>query len=133
NVLIFNDGHALLTDFGLSTLPINTFSMPIEPHFRGTCDWMAPEILHGEGPSVASDIWAFGMTMLVCSRYDSSLGVSNVSTGVVHLRILQGAPDQPTNELMCFHLMDAWWDVCLLCWASNPLSQPGMLEIIQKL
>ena len=33
----------------------------------GSLRWMSPELLHDEGAiSVNSDVWAYGMTVLVC-------------------------------------------------------------------
>ena len=63
NVLISNDGGALLTNFTLSWLADSS------PSFRdtgGTVNWMAPEIFDGGGPTAEGDVWAFGMTALVC-------------------------------------------------------------------
>ena len=37
----------------------------------GSLRWMSPELFNGEKRSVASDVWAYGMTMLVS---DPSLG-----------------------------------------------------------
>ena len=64
--MISNDGHALLTDFGLSYIVNSSFSLQVGDLNGGTLNWMAPEVLDGAKISPGSDIWAFGMTMLVC-------------------------------------------------------------------
>jgi len=33
---------------------------------KGTLKWMSPEILDGGEVSPEADVWAFGMTVLVC-------------------------------------------------------------------
>ena len=64
NVLISPEGHALLTDFGLSRVVNSSFNVPSLPG-GGTLRWMAPEILDGTESTAAGDVWAFGMTCLV--------------------------------------------------------------------
>ena len=69
NVMISEDGHALLCDFGLSCLTTSTFSMTVDCPRRGSISWMAPEHLDSDLMlTSAMDVWAFGMTTLVCTR-----------------------------------------------------------------
>ncbi|KAG6333051.1 hypothetical protein ID866_6040 [Astraeus odoratus] len=65
NVLISHDGHALLTDFGISYLVKSSFSMSLNVPRGGTINWLSPENLDDLRISAESDIWAFGMTALV--------------------------------------------------------------------
>ncbi len=63
NVLVEADGRAVLVDFGLSTRIV-----PGEPHLVheaivGTPDYLAPEVLAGQGYSIASDVYALGATL----------------------------------------------------------------------
>lgn len=68
NVLISDDGKALLTDFGFSVAVNSSFSMAMSRAggTKGTVRWMSPEILDGAAVSPEADVWAFGMTALVC-------------------------------------------------------------------
>ena len=67
NVLISPEGHALLTDFGHSHLTFSSFSMTVNTPRGGTWNWLAPEIVSEEYVMTPPrDIWAFGMTVLVC-------------------------------------------------------------------
>lgn len=132
NILISNDGRALLADFGLSTLRTCTFSLTIEARSGGTIAWIAPEILDGKGISVGSDIWAFGMTALELFTRSRPFPEKPTEASIMY-RILQGPPNRPHDELTCSRLTDVWWDVCLLCWKAEPLSRPGISEIVQKL
>jgi serine/threonine protein kinase len=89
NVLIGEDGHIKLTDFGLSTnyqkadrrrqqlleelreLMNEHFSprgtQQRQHHIRdnpiGTCNYTSPEVVRGEPPTVASDYWSFGVIL----------------------------------------------------------------------
>ncbi|KAG6332887.1 hypothetical protein ID866_6205 [Astraeus odoratus] len=66
NVLVSADRRAYITEFSLSTLTISSLSMPrdVNAPQRNSFVWMAPEILNGGDVSYASDVWAFGMTVL---------------------------------------------------------------------
>ncbi|KIO04986.1 hypothetical protein M404DRAFT_530662 [Pisolithus tinctorius Marx 270] len=69
NVLIAQDGRALLTDFGLSIHLNSSFTMTTHLPCGGSLRWMAPELAdstEGMHATVESDIWSFGMTALVC-------------------------------------------------------------------
>lgn len=67
NVLISDDGHALLTDFGFSHLANASFSLAVEQRPGGTPNWMPPEYLEADQcvMTAAGDVWSFGMTALV--------------------------------------------------------------------
>ena len=64
--MVSDDIHAVLIDFGLSTVlaeehPEITSSVAK----AGNPRWMAPELFMGEtSVSVASDVWALGMVLL---------------------------------------------------------------------
>ncbi|KAF8144356.1 kinase-like domain-containing protein, partial [Mycena galopus ATCC 62051] len=70
NVLVDEDGHACLTDFGLAIF-IDSESSGQSSRRGGTIPWMAPELLlpsAGEPARAtrASDMWAFGLLSAVC-------------------------------------------------------------------
>ena len=57
----------LLTDFGLSHQAIAGFSMSATATAAGSLRWKAPELIREpvQHPNEQSDVWAFGMTILV--------------------------------------------------------------------
>ncbi|KAG6327370.1 hypothetical protein ID866_11718 [Astraeus odoratus] len=65
NVLISDEGEAVISDFHVASFGGPSFGASNPGEFRGTINWMAPEITEGGGPSAAADTWAFGMTALV--------------------------------------------------------------------
>ena len=71
NVLISDEGHALITDFGYTSLANASFNMTVVAPKGGTMNWMSPEIIesigteHGCSISIEGDIWAYGMSCLV--------------------------------------------------------------------
>jgi serine/threonine protein kinase len=65
NVLLDADGTARLTDFGLAKG--SDYSVLTQPgQMLGTIDYLAPEIIRGDEPTAASDIYAFGCLVYAC-------------------------------------------------------------------
>ncbi|OBZ85800.1 RAC-gamma serine/threonine-protein kinase [Choanephora cucurbitarum] len=61
NVLIGQNGHIVLADFGLSRLfTEDDLSLPQTQTFCGTAEYLAPEVLLGECYTYAVDFWSLG-------------------------------------------------------------------------
>ncbi len=70
NVMVTTDGRAKVVDFGLARLVTRqSVDMPtssnvsIATPIGGTLSYMAPEVLKGEAPTIASDLWALGVVL----------------------------------------------------------------------
>jgi Tol biopolymer transport system component/predicted Ser/Thr protein kinase len=71
NIIIASDHRAKVVDFGLArrmeprvpevSTASNVFAT--DSALAGTLNYMAPEVLRGEPPSAASDIWSFGVLL----------------------------------------------------------------------
>ncbi|ORX77097.1 kinase-like protein [Basidiobolus meristosporus CBS 931.73] len=63
NILIADDGHIVLTDFGLSKQLSNSnyqFNPPTTNTFCGTAEYLAPEVLRAEDYGFPVDWWSLG-------------------------------------------------------------------------
>ncbi|KAI6010018.1 hypothetical protein EDC04DRAFT_817435 [Pisolithus marmoratus] len=131
NVLVSSDRRALLSDFGLSTLNISTFSMTVDAKRGGSCHWMAPELLDDCSSSKESDVWAFGMTALELFTRTAPFSDCRNPANVFG-RLMKGKlPLRPTRQSTQFRLSDAWWEICTSCWELVPSSRPVMKDIIE--
>ncbi|WP_369137463.1 serine/threonine-protein kinase [Modestobacter versicolor] len=62
NVLVSEDGHARLTDFGIATTTEDS-SLTAQGAVLGSPSYMAPERAHSEPPTPAVDLWSLGATL----------------------------------------------------------------------
>ena len=65
NILITEDGHAKIADFGIAKLNLAHFTLP--GRVLGTPAYMAPEQLSGEGCDGRSDLFSLGVILYVMS------------------------------------------------------------------
>jgi serine/threonine protein kinase len=63
NILVTEDGHAKIADFGIAKLNLAHFTLP--GRVLGTPAYMAPEQLSGEGSDGRSDLFSLGVILYV--------------------------------------------------------------------
>ncbi|KAF8319234.1 kinase-like domain-containing protein, partial [Cantharellus anzutake] len=59
NILVDDNGHAIICDFGLSQMLDNSASGFTSSVLGGTTRYLAPELTHGEARTAASDMYSF--------------------------------------------------------------------------
>jgi TolB-like protein len=115
-----NGLRAVLTDFGLAKLLDEGI---FESRSRGQVGapyFMAPELLRGERPSIAADIYAFGL--LVDEMITETRAFSSQSLHGLLLEKLGDAPLPPSQRAAA---VDRRWDrVILQCLARDPRARP---------
>lgn len=133
NVLISDQGHPLLTDYGLSSLVNVSFSQTVSYSNSNTLRWMAPETMKSENQemTVKGDVWAFGMIALeLFTRqvpFPDKQGLHEVNK-----RVQEGPPDRPDNDSTISRMTDEWWSICLLCWQDQE-HRPDMSGVISEI
>lgn len=63
NVLVENDGHAYLTDFGLSKYTASLSGLTGSDEWVGSADYAAPEQVQGSDTDARSDVYALGCVL----------------------------------------------------------------------
>ncbi|MEV6330082.1 serine/threonine-protein kinase [Streptomyces sp. NPDC051909] len=68
NVLLREDGSAVLTDFGIAAFSETTSRLTSTGDVIGSAEFIAPERLRGEEGNPASDLWSLGMLLYVAAE-----------------------------------------------------------------
>ncbi len=85
NVLLDQEGMALLTDFGLAKGRADTV-LTRPGQVMGTLDYLAPELIRGERASASSDVYALGCLLYECLAGGPPFaGQSPLQVGIYHL------------------------------------------------
>ncbi|KAJ7471199.1 kinase-like domain-containing protein [Mycena galericulata] len=130
NILIDDQGHARLADFGLTVFADG----PLAPTNRGgSTRWMAPELLDPESCGLevfqrtfATDIYSFGCVCL--ELYTGKAPFFGIPEGAVLLRVIKG--DRPK----CLPLVPDWCNqIIAKCWSHLPGDRPGTVSIIESI
>ena len=120
-------------------------------HLAGSLRWMAPEQFFGKKVTAASDVWMYGMTVLVCQNSDrcSSFPLAynppqEILTGSPPYNHLQIDPEVIASickreiplrpDLQNFpQYSEITWNVCTRCWAFEPEQRISMKVIEEVL
>lgn len=137
NVLIADDGHAVLSDFGLSQVIdelVGPTGWTLTNPDIGPVRWQAPELLIDENchPSLKTDVWSFG-----CTAYELLTGhypYHHRSRDSVIIQDIQaGMKPAGPEDIKPLHTLSSVWDIIDACWAFNPSDRLPMVEIVSKL
>jgi len=142
NVLVDEHNRACLTDFGLSTIVYDYYTLNTvtqASNFKSTLRWMAPEIhdpeefgLESAVPTRESDVYSYSMVMW--EVFTRKMPFPNVrSEGNVICRILSGERPQRPMEATSLGLSDTVWSIMEQCWRADPPARPSMTDVIAQL
>ncbi|OJA14805.1 hypothetical protein AZE42_04182 [Rhizopogon vesiculosus] len=134
NVLIDTDGHARLTDFGLSSL-VNAGEgltyLAVTTGRPGALRWVAPELVVKDNnhiaPTFGSDIYSFGSVML--QTLSGRLPWSEIKNShVIIIKLYEECLPQRPDSLP---ILDAHWDFIMLCMNLVVESRPVAVEVVK--
>lgn len=129
NLLISDEGRALLYDFGLSSLVrdlgLNTKSTST---VAGSLRWAAPEVFQTDAKSkisLFSDIYSFGSVALqVFTGKRPYHYIAHKGQLLVHKISKRILPNKSSDVL------DEHWEVIQMCWTANPHSRPSSEQLL---
>jgi serine/threonine protein kinase len=131
NILISDGGQAVLTDFGLSiVLEMSGFTTKNTP---GTLRYMAPELLaepttsEAIRPTVATDVWAFGITATeIFSGKQPYHNLANDAAVLIYVTKRHGRLKYDDYKP---DMRDGLWSLLEKCWKQDPGERPSMDSI----
>lgn len=134
NVLLDDDGHVLLADFGVAaTLERGgSWGNRVEPRntFVGTPCWMAPEVMQqDQGYDSRADIWSFGITLLELAHGHAPF--ARLPPMKVLLMTLQNPPPTLEQANSKKHFSKAMRDIVAKCLVKDPNQRPSASQLLE--
>ena len=138
NILINDNGHACLTEFGLLMM-VPDQSTDASPHMDGgTTRWMSPELLDPKGFGLRegqrtkeSDCYALGM--VIYEILSGQAPFAPLRPFEVILRVMKGLrPERPKGEAGVLFTDDIWRTL-ELCWKQRPSERISAKVVLQRL
>ncbi|KAJ6506696.1 kinase-like domain-containing protein [Mycena sanguinolenta] len=134
NIAISAAGNPLIMDFGLSRIVEDITGIPLSQS-QGLDDsyrWFAPEVCIGQGDlSLASDVYAYGMTVLEIFTHEQPYSNIKHTTEVVIRSVKGERPMRPTDvEVVTRGLDDKLWALLALCWSTEPTRRPTIQQVL---
>ncbi|KAL4422525.1 hypothetical protein ABPG75_008722 [Micractinium tetrahymenae] len=133
NLLVDEHMRIKVADFNLSKILHPDIHATTQSSIASNPIWLAPEVMAGERPSAASDVYSFALVMLEASAVSGAVQI--------YYRLVQGErPDIPPLEELpgpdrdC--LAASYADYTQLmreCWAEAPADRPGFAEVVPRL
>lgn len=132
NILVSDDAHVLLCDFGLAkTIGSNTSG---SVKGAGSLRWMSPELWDNEPRTFASDVYAFGMTIAeVLAGKEPFAHLSNPVALVVAVKWKNERPVKDPVLSPNGESYEEGWNVAAACWPTNPSERISMAEAFHRL
>lgn len=135
NIAISPDGRPLLSNFGFTRLEEEIMSY-FDVSNGSTLNqeslrWCPAELCRSGGKrTMASDVYAFSMTVLELMTHEEPWVSVRLATQVI-LKVCQGeTPPRPTDPVVVKRgLDDALWALLEKCWCMNMHNRPTMKEI----
>ncbi|KZS88609.1 kinase-like protein [Sistotremastrum niveocremeum HHB9708] len=154
NILVNDDGHAVLVDFGLTRLLLDPTAVSVSfdsaTNIRGTARYMAPELFLSDcdnpKPDKASDIWAFACVVLevigetipyancksdpqvIYCIISQRLPYQSMVNGTRNHRTIPTDPDYSGHNKVRFE-SPGLWEICLQSWSLDPTARPSAFKI----
>jgi len=134
NILIDDDGRALICDIGQATLV--TEMVFTRANCCGSCRWCAPELMIPEPDfdiyRAKSDIYSFGMLMLETMTGLHPFHYIRPDAKVIFDVIKGVRPKRPTLK-EAPQLTDELWQLMTECWDHDQLKRPSAGEVLNRI
>lgn len=124
NILITEDGSALISDFGISHA-LGDATITATGMIHGTPAYLAPEVARGQQSSFASDVFSLGSTLYAMLEGAPPFGADNNAIALLH-KVARGAYPAPKRA---GELTPMLRDML----AADPKRRPSMKTVASRL
>ncbi|GLB44805.1 putative kinase-like protein [Lyophyllum shimeji] len=135
NILIGDNGEALIADFGLSQIQdqvsssvhVTRTSTPADK-VGGTFRWMATEVLEGRGLNKPADIYGFALTAWEFYT-NGAVPFGSVTDAQVFFALVKKGerPERPQK------IEEGVWALVQRCWSGDPYERPDFVAVERML
>lgn len=136
NILVDNDGKALLSDFGLASIRYESKNPDVDAVGWGSVRYLAPEVLAGYQrlPTCASDCYAFSMTLLQMATLEAPFA-HETNLHIVAKQVCNGSRPACSKNVCGLSLIpaDKFWTLLTDMWAHNPRMRPKLSHVASRL
>src|SRR6187402_3226835 len=124
NILITEDGSAMISDFGISHA-LGDATITATGLIHGTPAYLAPEVARGLPTSFASDVFSLGSTLYAVLEGAPPFGTDKNAIALLH-KVARGGYRPPTHAGPLAPLLSEML-------AANPKRRPSMAAIVESL
>ena len=126
NILVDRDGICRLSDFGGSKIIASELEFNQHNSFKGTPNWMAPEIIKSQEHSRFSDIWSVGCTIIEMITGEPPWSeIKNHMAALYHILKCEEAPKIPEG------ISPELKDFLNACFKLNPRERPNVSQLLK--
>lgn len=132
NILVDDNGHSLLCDFGLTKTVDSRTSTAMRG--AGTFRWQSPELWEDAPKTFESDVYAFDMTIAEVLAGEVPFISLKHDMAVMYAVMMRNerpprAPAKSSSGI-CYQSI---WDVAVACWPKNPDDRIRMSEAHERI
>ncbi|KAG8914078.1 hypothetical protein FRC01_004235, partial [Tulasnella sp. 417] len=132
NILIHDNGHSLLCDFGLTRVTQSKTSTAMRG--AGTVRWQSPELWEDVPKSFGSDAYAFAMIIVEVITGDVPFAyIGNEAAVILAVMQKDERPPKRPLESATGTLYLKTWEVAEACWKKIPEDRMTMRDAFQRL
>jgi len=136
NILVNEEGKAVIIDFALSRYAKNTSEMMSSVRGEGNARWMAPELLaESLAKTMSGDVWSF--SCIVLAAMSGKLPYSFIpEQRILRYRCIDNTTAKPASDRSAYPELPAsspLWELMFACWDDEPQKRPSMDSVRRDL
>ncbi|KIO17847.1 hypothetical protein M407DRAFT_49726, partial [Tulasnella calospora MUT 4182] len=131
NILVEDDGRAVLSDFSLATLPTHDSKNSQTNHQINVFRYQALEVIFEQPISKASDVYSWAMTALdITTGRPPFYHWRTAEQLVQHVVVKNQIPTQSDYKSPALDEHPELWELFVRCWRREPQDRPTAGEIV---